>query len=617
MNFRRPALFELVMFAVSVACGSAHGGTHEFPIHAFGVTDTIIKLSVDDDVLVPSLIGTPLTEANIQPVLPYPGTPESLAVKASILEHKDLTLGSTPVYFYIATTLAFDRIYRNLILFDRDVSKEIPGATSNGALFANFRNLAQLRPISHAVFSLEVYSNRARFDKRASEIGLHSPRAFWDAEKSTIGLYFDSEIFRWVRFQSAVTGQLEAEVAVHIRDYVSRRVIDTIAHEIIHFIQEHSGTRMAKYPFFAELVAVFIQENIYLREERSLIAFAHTSRGLPLRPWLKQCAALWSGIPPWSVETLRRLPRAVDDLRAGNISFEKIVNLDDATFYSERPDRLAEQYTLFNPFGAFIMNMDKDEFSRRFSKLIDGTGPALVEGLDAAFSGFVQERAVKADQALFDTIDKLVTICLDQRDFISAHTGALRMVELEPEKPRGVIYMGDVFFNSQNAFFALDYYDMAYRMVQADGNAGERILAISRLADAFELLGDVELATRRLKEIENANLSSLSFDLSVMLLRSRLKLAFYSYAEQRNKRPQDISPILVEMYVHAFQGMRCATKAERAGLEAIASAMAKGDDQTARDLLFRQFEFVRREMLEELSQPDWNAVLNSRRANCQ
>jgi DNA-binding GntR family transcriptional regulator len=94
-------------------------------------------------------------------------------------------------------------------------------------------------------------------------------------------------------------------------------------------------------------------------------------------------------------------------------------------------------------------------------------------------------------------------------------------------------------------------------------------------------------------------------------------LAFYSYAEQRNKRPQDISPILVEMYVHAFQGMRCATKAERAGLEAIASAMAKGDDQTARDLLFRQFEFVRREMLEELSQPDWNAVLNSRRANCQ
>jgi hypothetical protein len=216
MNFRRPALFELVMFAVSVACGSAHGGTHEFPIHAFGVTDTIIKLSVDDDVLVPSLIGTPLTEANIQPVLPYPGTPESLAVK---LEHKDLTLGSTPVYFYIATTLAFDRIYRNLILFDRDVSKEIPGATSNGALFANFRNLAQLRPISHAVFSLEVYSNRARFDKRASEIGLHSPRGFWDAEKSTIGLYFDSEIFRWVRFQSAVTGQLEAEVAVHIRDY--------------------------------------------------------------------------------------------------------------------------------------------------------------------------------------------------------------------------------------------------------------------------------------------------------------------------------------------------------------------------------------------------------------
>jgi len=610
----------LVVVAISLVSTHAVAATYDLPLHAFGVTDSTIAITVDDATLVPSLSTAKLTAENVEFILPYRGSPESLAIKETVLQQGGLSLGSTALYFYLAVNLAFDRIYRNLILFDRDISKEIAGVTVDGKRFANFRRLAQLKPIANAALKIEVYADRSKFDQRAAEIGLHTPRAFWDPDKGTIGLYFDNRIFRWVNSQSTIIGQSEPEIAIHIRDYVTRRVIDTISHEIVHFIQDRSQTYVARNPFFAELVAVFLEENIYLREERSLIALAHTSRRIPLKPWLEPCAKLWSGIPAWSVPTLRRLPPGMRDVDAAKISMEKSINLDEREFYAQDADVLASEYVLFNPFAAFLTGMDKDEFEKRFSALIDQGRAADTRGLDNAFRTFVKEMresiVERRGHAAFEQIRDSVTYCLNSRDFIAAHSGSLEMVDMAPDNTLGVIYMGDVFFNSNNAFFALDYYDMAYRMLRPDSPAGERAQVVSRLADAFELLGDAELAASRFREIEAIEPDSVSFEMTVILRRSRLKLALYNYALQRNKKADEIPPLLVEMYVHALQGMQCGSKEDKASMQLTMQELVAGDQQAARATLRGQFERVQKEMLQELAEPDWDGVLSRRRSQC-
>jgi hypothetical protein len=619
MVFHRQIILAIFVSALFFS-NSASAKTYNLPIYAFRVTDSFLELTVDDDVLVPSLTGVKLTKANTDPLLPYRGSDESRVLQKSILDQGDFSMGSTALYFYMAVNLALDRIFRNLIFFDRDISKEIPGATSDGATFTNLRSLAQLKPIANARLNVEVYTNREKFDLRSAAIGLHSPRAFWDAENATIGIYFDKAIFRWVRTQTSIAGQSEAELAAHIRDYVNRRVIDTIAHELVHFVQDRSGAKAAKKAFLAELVAVFLQENIFLREERAIIAHAHLQRGLPLRPWLKSCASLWSGIPPWSVETVVRLPESIATARKLGISFEKLFDMDDASFYSQKSEALASEYVLFNPFAAFLTGMEKDEFARRFSAFIDGSGPADVRGIDIAFNEFMKDHEVgvvsEDNRELLTITNGLVTYCLDQRDFISAHSGSLNMVQYAPREVLGIVYMGDVFFNSQNEYFALDYYDLAYRGLKTNDDLSSRVRVISRLADAFQVLGDVDLATSRLKEIENLNPDTLSIDLVLVVLRSKLKLELYTLAKKQGKRPEDIQPMLVEMYAQAFSGWRCATQAEKTNIEPVMGLVEKGDEQSARALLLKQFESVRGEMLRELTQSDWSDVLASRLSNC-
>ena len=109
---------------------------------------------------------------------------------------------------------------------------------------------------------------------------------------------------------------------------------------------------------------------------------------------------------------------------------------------------------------------------------------------------------------------------------------------------------------------------------------------------------------------------SVSFELTVILRRSRLKLALYNYALQRNKKADEIPPLLVEMYVHALQGMQCGSKEDKASMQLTMQELVAGDQQAARATLRGQFERVQKEMLQELAEPDWNGVLSRRRSQC-
>ena len=102
MSLRTKLIMGLVAVGLGISSSEASAKKYSFPVHAFGVTDGIVTISVDDDLLVPSLMDMKLTEQNVQLILPYRGSEEALAAKETILSRTDLSFGSTALYFYLA-----------------------------------------------------------------------------------------------------------------------------------------------------------------------------------------------------------------------------------------------------------------------------------------------------------------------------------------------------------------------------------------------------------------------------------------------------------------------------------------------------------------------------------
>jgi len=137
---------------------------------------------------------------------------------------------------------------------------------------------------------------------------------------------------------------------------------------------------------------------------------------------------------------------------------------------------------------------------------------------------------------------------------------------------------------------------------------------ISRLADAFEALGDVELAIKYFGEIDRDALPSDDATTTLVLARNRLKLTVYRIAETRNRAASSVSPMLVEMYNDAMIGRNCASSEEMVAASAIKQAR---DESTAKAAILKQLEVTLQKIQEELAGDDWDAVLKKRRAYCR
>jgi hypothetical protein len=295
------------------------------------------------------------------------------------------------------------------------------------------------------------------------------------------------------------------------------------------------------------------------------------------------------------------------------------MNLDEKDFYAQSPAVLSDIYTLLAPFSAFIMAMDRQEFARRFDAFLSGKGPIDAAGLDFGFDQFLKSSSMTLPtQRICSTqLRNLVTLCLREGDFISAHTGSLSMAEYNPQNPLGPIFMGDVFWRMQDPYIALEYYTLANSLVVNSGDDTSRVRIDSRLADAFQALGDAELAKRKLRSLSAASPEKLPIDLTIVLFRSKLKLLVYEIAEHQRLAAEDIPPMLIEMYVHALQGWRCAPDEDRARFQQIVEMMSSGNEAGVRRLMEQHFITVSKAAQDELVGSDWHRVLENKLLNCK
>jgi hypothetical protein len=54
---------------------------YDLPLHSFGVTSSSVLLRVDDDNLVPFLVGRPIEADSLEAILPYQGSVEATHLK--------------------------------------------------------------------------------------------------------------------------------------------------------------------------------------------------------------------------------------------------------------------------------------------------------------------------------------------------------------------------------------------------------------------------------------------------------------------------------------------------------------------------------------------------------
>jgi hypothetical protein len=598
---------------------NAHGSLehYELPVFAFGVSNVQLNLDLEDQLTVPMLSQTALTDNVTRAIIPYGGSEEGDNLAKQILSQRSWNLGNVALYFYLAVNHAFDRIFRNLNLFDREISNTLNN-TGNSEL-ANLRDVLQVNQIKNGRLTLRVFYNKDSFDREASAIGLHTAQAFWSQNDQTIGIYFNPRLIRLMKTQAQTGNETNIEIATKLRDLIARRIIDLIAHELVHFIHAHNGINLPA--FLSEVAAIFIQKNASQREELFQLAKIQTRANRPLFPWLRQCEGSSADRPPIAPLDAHQVKAAIDGQLSNPIDFENLLLMDVSEFYSQSAENLTREYDLATMFLRFLIKRERNDFISTLSEISSGA-IAKEHKIERAFHAYLDDftsawfKRDLSSQLKAQLVD-MADYCLTQGDFVSSYFGSWKLAVFESDEPRWIMWLGDIFFNGQRPYIAFDYFSLANSFLTEGSDSSIRVMATSRLGDAFELLGDAELARSKFKESASVDVSEMPFFAWLISARDKIKFAYYDMAINQNRAPLEVSPLLVETYIHELQGGGCSTSQQQKEVELIKNLAKAGKDTLAKQLMANQTETIIEKMRKELDGPkNWNSVLEVKIAKC-
>jgi hypothetical protein len=608
----------------------------ELPLHAFGVDHSTVTIAVDEEILVASLRNTKLTQRDISEILPYQGSSNAAEIEKVLTDMPGLSLGHTVTYVYLAVNHALSRIFRNRILVPRDNDD---GDAEMALLFSrdpksvddswrNLRDLVEIKAIKSQRLRVEVYFDRDKFQQTLTELRLHSAQAFWDPSKSRIGLFVDRSLFYWLPAQANWGDQSTDELVKHIRNYFVRRTLDTIGHELIHFVQQSGSNQLYSRPFVAEAAAVFVEENIFFREEMFQLASAHTQRNLPLLPAPgSRCRLLMEFSPPMSIRGILKAEHAITAALASDFDVERELMMRDGDYYSRSFDELRLSYELSYLFLLFVGTIPRDEFNRQFGPLIhnrsDDEVQAALKGVSKSFRTWMREFSqrwwnAKDASETYEAASGLVTECLNARNFTMAHSGARMMAAYKPHSVTPIIYAGDVFWRVIIPFFAFDHYALALSRSKASVGADEvEARTTSRMGDAYEILGDLPTAVEMFKRSwQKSSVVVSNAGTLIIVLRSKLKAEFYKRMLQADLRQSPVSLMLMNFYVGLLQGGECGDAAEKARANSIGQAMQQGNWQEFERKYREHYDLIAAKMVGEIASGDHRQLLSAIRARC-
>jgi hypothetical protein len=605
-------------------------------LHAFGVTRSELVIEVEEPVLVPSLAKVPLTDDALAGIVPYPQSEQGGKMREALAKQKNLTLGHTAVYFYIAVNQALSRIFQNRLFgqgsmaVDKALSEDIGNLAAalgrdeavDGKAFANLRELVGLKPIDGLRIRLQVFFDKSEFDREAAEIGLHSASAFWDPDRLRLGILFNARLMKWYREQAGTEHQAVATTAQNARDYVVRQTIDLVSHELVHLIQHANGRFLANRPFLAEAAALLVQSNISRREDVARLAQEHLQRGLSLTPPRDSpCNRLLQLGAPFNPQSLVQFQRGIEVARSGR-EVGQVMLMSNPQFYAQGAQALQSDYDMALAFSLFIGTLSRSEFAEQVQPALarSGASPgrAQLARLSAGFRQWAERHATEwwdrpgADQH-FEAISMLVSICMAERHYITAYTGISAMFQFRPRSSRPHLYWGDVYWRLGVPFFAYDLYALSHAWRAKYGLQGESSARIdSRLGDAFEIMGDIDSAIERFDALKDVK-SSPGFEPT--LARTRLKGDFYHLARQRGFARHDLARMVLNTYVAELQGGQCASPEDKAQMNKALEATGKGDHAEVAAILDARYRKVSAKMKREIAEGSIDAIAAKRR-NC-
>lgn len=604
-------------FLMMMMCDSVSAEVR-LPIYAFGVQNSTIIIDAEAGTLVPSLADVPLSEEILSEIVPYKGAEQNILLIKTLLAQKDIKLGSASLYFYLGVNHALDRIFRNRMLGLGYENDSAGPEVKNDDRFSNLRQFAKIRPLSQKELRLRVFFSKDKFNKASKILGLHSASAYWDPKNETIGIFFDARIFRWYRDRSGRQEQQVVTSAVQVRDYVTRQTMELVAHELVHFLQHNDGF-LEQRPFLAEAAALIVQSNISMREDISRISKEHTMRGLPLIPQDQRCRALLWASPPMFGASLARYQRGVKAARRSAL-LPRLLLADARAFYSQGPHDLADAYDIALAFSMFAAAMPRPEFMEKVAPLLTSYAPlksSALQQVAQAFKIWAEDTMAPWTSANledeYEATMQLTSACMKNRDYIAALAGAWRMKWLKPDSTMGLVYAGDVYFRVNVPFFAFDHYALANQSLRNAPDASQSgTLIETRLADAFELVGDIEEAQNRFDKVGQLKLYQNS-DFVIPILRSRLKANFYRLALSAGYARNLRALYVLNSFVDEMQS-GCTAESKEQFETSIEDAFDTG---THVQVIERRFEQTLQKMVAEMEAANIELLWKRRSAACQ
>lgn len=627
---RVSALFIALFLAAMIGRANAQGGVEylNLPLHAFGIEDSQLDLYIEDEILVPSLVSRQLADIDMTPILPYGGSSQANKIAELLRTKPELSLGHAMPYFYIAINHAFSRIFRNVLLVPRPIEESFGlEVDSNGEHLKNLRDLIPVREVKGRRLRVEIYFGRDTFDAAAAEIRLHSARAFWDPGASRIALFVDRSVFHWLPYKAAWGEQSTEQTAIHIRDYVIRKILKVAGHEIFHFVQHAIGAPVYNSPFLAEATAVFVHENLASREDMFQLGEAQTKRGLPrLPPRDSLCWSLIPESPPFESDVMYSLYLA-DQVPADRaFDLERALMAEDGEFYQMSDSDLRAAYSRGIAFIQFASQLPRPDFLNRFGELTQNSDSdkrrAAVAGINEHFMVWWMEFRAKwwanpESRKIFATVSEAVSACLGAGHRPAAFAGARWMAALRPDSPTPLVFEGDVFWRVEIPFFALDLYAQALKRAEKHGFGDEPAMRIaSRLGDAYEALGDLASAMSSFRRFQGPPPRGGDPGLLLIDLRSKLKLAFYDRLLQVNGQQNSDVLLYLNSYVEILQLEGCPDESERERIDRLRGLAEQEQWLDFESRLIEHYELLREKIVAYDAGSNFRALLGDRRSSC-
>ncbi|GJL54650.1 MAG: hypothetical protein NPIRA02_17820 [Nitrospirales bacterium] len=561
-------------------------GPYELPIPEVANVKLIFK--TDLDVVIPEFQSYSKSDPAL---LKYMASGSEATVEYFSLVLEQTGWGHIVPYLYAATYHFLGRIYYGI--------SSSPGLADGTPLLPK-------KTLTAGKISIRVVSDSKVWQAYLRRIGHSSAVAYWDPLRAEVGVYVNKSMFREAAYQAKWTGRTTTENVGRLESYVARLVIRDLGHELFHAIQQRTPSRIYKFPLLSEASALYAQHNAFMRGE--IVKLSKMLFGISRHPSFdneKYMKCIGSASEFWRGDyfTVGEIHRAHEYVHyRPEFSLTEILSMQPGRFYGVESTELSYRYAIAHSIYWFLTRANRETlhaWNRVLSSLSEEERLDMVEKeateVDIQYRAWLERLANRwwsnpNARHLFLKAKKETTYCLNAMGFAIAWQKAVESAAYMPGNPTSSLYLGDLYWRIGNYHIASEYYAIANKVAEPErfGEAPSRLK--SRLADAAEQLGNIELAVNLYKEVSEMPLEHPEYFL--VFNRSRLKYEYYRHTKHKGTWLTEESRLKLNTYIRELQ-----SPANKLGA---LQFLERKDWRSYIDLLSKQYNKVLSRMLVDL-----------------